>query len=181
MAGEAAAPDLALFRVLAARKPVESEVQGTSMGAALPHGTRIRISPLAEGTRPLPGQVIAFAAGGRIMVHRVASLGRWRAARGHLITQGDGNWLCDPPIALEAIAGHVHEAELDGAWKPVPVSAAPAGRRLLGALSLAAVGVALEASPVFAARLARVMSYGRMTARLAWSKVARAPAGRAGG
>lgn len=181
MAGEAAAPDLALFRVLAARKPFESEVQGTSMGAALPGGTRIRISPLPEGTRPSPGQVIAFAAGSRIMVHRIAYLGRGQKASGYLITQGDGNWLCDPPIPLDAIAGQVVEAERDGAWQPVPASAISAARRWTCALSLAAVGAALEASPAFAARFARAMSYGRMTARVAWSKVAGTAAGRADG
>ena len=181
MAGEAAAPDLALFRVLAARKPVESEVHGTSMGAALPAGTRIRISPLAEGAPPAPGQVIAFVAGSRIMVHRVAYLGRWRAARGFLVTQGDANWLCDPPIVLESIAGLVVAAERRGEWGPVPASMASAGRRALSALSLAAVATALEASPAFAARFARAMSYGRMTARLAWSKVAGPAADQPGG
>lgn len=175
MAGEATAPDLALFRVLAARKPVESQVQGTSMGAALPDGTRIRISPLAEGALPRPGQVIAFAAGSRIMVHRVAYLGRARAARGYLVTQGDGNWLCDPPIPLDAIAGLVVEFERSGEWVPVPGAAASASRRAVSALSLAAVGAALELSPAFAARFARAMSYGRMSARLAWSKIAGQP------
>ena len=58
---------------------------------------------------------------------------------------------------------------------------ASATRRAVSALSLATVAAALEASPAFAARLARAMSYGRMSARLVWSKVAGPAADHPGG
>ena len=74
--------DIDLFRVLAERsgEPVESQLQGASMGLAIPDGARIRIAhndrdPWREG------QVIAFLAGSRVMVHRVRHVGRRGPAR----------------------------------------------------------------------------------------------------
>lgn len=165
-----------MFRVLAGRRPVESSVQGPSMGATLPDGTRVRIRPFPEGTAPRAGQVVAFVAGARVLLHRVAYVARRRK---HLITQGDGNWLCDPPIAVEAVAGVVEEAHLDGAWCSVAAAPRALPRRLAAGLSLALLAPVLEASPAAAARIARAMSYARMSARWLWARVgpARLPTG----
>src|ERR1700730_15998715 len=109
--------DLELFRVLAKRsgKPVESELRGASMGLAIPNGSRIPIVHSDGGTWRV-GQVVAFLAGSRVMVHRVMHVGRRGAARGFLITLGDGNWICDPPVELDTIAGLVEEFRVGDHW-----------------------------------------------------------------
>lgn len=165
------AQDVALFRMLASRQPVESELRGASMAPTLEGGTRIRIAPLPAGNVPRHGQLVAFLAGPQVMVHRVSYVAHGARAGGYLITQGDGNWLCDPPIRVDAIAGVVEEAFIDGAWRPV-VPAARAARAFVARMSLRLLAPTLEASPAAAARLARVMSYARMSTRLLWSKLA---------
>ena len=169
-------PEVAAFRVLAARSPVESELQGPSMGTTLPAGTRIRIVPLpAEG--PRCGRVVAFVAGSRVVVHRVGYLGRGARARGHAITLGDGNWLCDPPIEIAAIAGVVDEAFVGGEWRPAGMPPGPAWNRRVARASLALMAAVLEASPALASRLARAMSYARMGTRFLWSRLSSRSAG----
>src|SRR5579862_7739784 len=115
----AAVEDLARLRALTQKGDVliHSELRGSSMGPAIPDGVRIRIR--SGHRQPCQvGQVIAFLAGSRIMVHRVAYEGRGEAARAFVITQGDGNWVCDPPVDRSTVIGQV-EAFLAGAdWQP---------------------------------------------------------------
>jgi hypothetical protein len=120
---------------------------------------------------------VAFVAGSRVVVHRVGYLGRGARARGHAITLGDGNWLCDPPIEIATIAGLVDQAFIDGAWRPVGVPSGPSWNRRVARLSLGLMGAVLEASPAIASRLARAMSYARMSARFAWSRLSSRPPG----
>lgn len=158
--------DVDLFRVLVKRsgEPVESELRGTSMGLAIPGGSRIRIVH-TEGDACRPGQVVAFLGGSRVMVHRVIHVGRRGRARMFLITQGDGNWMCDPPVALDTIAGRVDEYCVNGQWQAVGPSRASLLRRAVSLPSRALLRVALEFSPSFAVRMARGMSHARMGAR----------------
>jgi hypothetical protein len=164
--------DLDLFRVLVKRsgQPVESELRGTSMGLTIPSGSPIRIVHVEEGAWR-PGQVIAFLAGSRVVVHRVIHVGKRGRARMFLITQGDGNWMCDPPVGLDTIAGLVEEFCIDGKWQAVGPARISLVRRVVSFPSLALLRVALEWNPSFAVRIARGMSYARMGARGIWMKL----------
>jgi len=164
--------DIDLFRVLAERsgEPVESQLQGASMGLAIPDGARIRIAhndrdPWREG------QVIAFLAGSRVMVHRVRHVGRRGPARRFLITHGDGNWICDPPVALETIAGRVEEFRMDCTWQAVEPARMSMLRRSVSLASLVLLRSALEWNPALAVRIARGMTHARMGARGIWMKL----------
>src|SRR6516225_11573525 len=100
--------DLARLRAVTGKTHVviESQVQGASMGTAIPDGAHIRIrAGPAEGLHT--GKVIAFLTTSRVMAHRVVYEGRRGAARDFVITQGDGNWLCDPPVERSCIVGEV--------------------------------------------------------------------------
>lgn len=162
--------EVELLRALSARggAAVESELRGGSMGAALPEGTRIRIGPTGAGFSP--GQVVAFLANSRVMVHRVVYVGQG-LARGYLVTQGDGNWLCDPPIERDAVAGCVAEFLAEEGWRPVGPASVPAPRRLVAAASLAFTRGLLALHPPAALAAARVMSRVRMAVRGAWLAV----------
>lgn len=166
--------DLELFRVLTKRsgQPVESELRGGSMGLAIPDGSRIRIV-YSEGFAWRKGQVVVFLAGSRVMVHRVMYVGRPGRARRFLITHGDGNWICDPPVTLETIAGRVEEFRVDGQWRAVGPPRISLVRRSVSLASLAVLRTALEWNPSLAVQIARGMSYGRMGARGIWMKLRR--------
>jgi hypothetical protein len=163
--------DLDLFRVLAKRsgKAVESELRGTSMGLAIPSGSLIRIIQNARGALR-PGQVVAFLAGSRVMVHRVVHVGRRGRARMFLITHGDGNWICDPPVGLETIAGLVEEFCVNGRWQEIGPARTSFIHRAVSFLSLALLRLALEWNPSVAVWIARGMTHARMGARSAWMK-----------
>jgi hypothetical protein len=79
---------------------------GSSMEPTLPPGTEVL---LRCGQGGAPGDVIAFVAEGRLVVHRVVAAARdgsWT------LTRGDARALPDPPIVdAEAVLGHVA-----GAW-----------------------------------------------------------------
>jgi hypothetical protein len=164
--------DLDLFRIVIKRSgvPAESELRGTSMGLAIPSGSRIRIV-LAEGAACRPGQVVAFLAGSRVMVHRVIHVGERGRARMFLITQGDGNWMCDPPVRLETIAGRVEEFCMNGTWQAVGPARTSLIRRAVSFPSLALLRFALEWNPSFAEWIARGMTHARMGAGGIWMKV----------
>jgi hypothetical protein len=161
--------DLELLRLLGARdaRSVESEVRGSSMGEAIPDGARIRIVPAARDATWREGQVVAFLAGTRLMAHRVVHVGRARGAR-YVITQGDGNWFCDPPVALEVVAGEVRECCVEGSWRDVGPSDSSALRRVIAYPVLALLRTVLAVSPGAASRIARIFSRVRMAVRATW-------------
>src|SRR4051812_23553322 len=101
-----ASHDLSRLGVLARRSGafIHSELRGASMARAIPDGARIRIRPAAVKTWRA-GDVIAFIAGHRFMAHRIVYEGRRGAARDFVLTQGDGNWFCDPPVNRCTIVG----------------------------------------------------------------------------
>jgi hypothetical protein len=166
--------DLARLRALTRKGAavIHSELRGFSMGAALPDGARIRIRSGAEESWR-PGDVIAFLAGSRLMAHRVVYEGRRGPARQFVITQGDGNWLCDPPVNRSTVVGRVEAVSIGGDWRPITGPETPFHRRLLAATSLALMRVALELSPAFTIRASQLMSWVRMGPRLVISKVRR--------
>ena len=153
----ATAHDVHLVRMLLQTgKHVESVVSTASMGRALPIGSRIRIRRCGERS-PSDGQIVAFLGGDRIVVHRVVYAGRRGAARGFLITRGDADWLCDPPVHMELVAGCVDEMSSDEQWRRVGPAQTPQRRRVLASLARALLAVALEVSPRAAAALGRWM------------------------
>lgn len=166
--------DIELFRAIAARGSgtVESALRGASMGEAIPDGATIRITHRDPSTQWRPGQVVAFLAGTRIMAHRVVHVGRRGRAGAFLITEGDGNWMCDPPIAREAIAGEVAQYLGADGWRDVPPARRSLLRRGFGSIPLALMRAALEAEPRVASGLGRAMSIVRMSARGLWLAVA---------
>lgn len=91
---------------------------GSSMEPTLPPGTEVL---LRCGERGSPGDVIAFVAEGRLVVHRVVALARdgtWT------LTRGDARVLPDAPIRdPEAILGRVA-----GVWRRDSLQDLPPGR-----------------------------------------------------
>ena len=105
------------------------------------------------------------------MVHRVMYVGRRGPARRFLITLGDGNWICDPPVGLETIAGRVEEFRVDDQWQGVGPARISFIRRSVSLASLALLRTALEWNPSFAVWIARGMTHARMEVRGIWMKL----------
>ncbi|MEU8148065.1 S24/S26 family peptidase [Nonomuraea sp. NPDC048901] len=77
---------------LATHGTVAVPVTGASMLPTLRHGDRVTLSAV-DPDAITAGDVIAFRADGRLVLHRVHALGRDR-----LITAGDHHLLFDPPV-----------------------------------------------------------------------------------
>jgi hypothetical protein len=144
---------------------VHSTVQGSSMGTTLPAGSRIRIRSGHEG-RWRDGEVIAFLAGSRVMAHRIVATGSSAASKDFLMTLGDNNWLCDPPVHRSAVIGHVETVTSDGRWGAVSYAATPWHKRTVALASLVLMRMLLEANPRLAIRLSKAISWLRMGPRL---------------
>ena len=157
--------DLARLRAVRGSKIViDSQVQGASMGAAIPNGARIRIRAGAVDTLRT-GKVIAFLAGRRVMVHRIVYEGRRGSARNFLLTQGDGNWLCDPPVARSMVVGEVEAVATAGEWQTIPAPHIPLCRRLVAWPVQMLVCLALDWNPALATRMSRLISRLRRNPR----------------
>jgi hypothetical protein len=159
--------DLARFRALSRKGGVtaHSTVQGSSMGTTLPAGSRIRIKSSHEDSWK-NGEVIAFLAGSRVMAHRIVAIGSGTASKDFLITLGDNNWLCDPPIHRSAVIGSVETMTSDGGWGAVSGADTPWHKRAVAGVSLVLMRVLLEASPRLAIRVSKAISWLRMGPRL---------------
>jgi hypothetical protein len=162
--------DLARFRALSRKGGgiVHSTIHGSSMGSSLPAGSRIRIrSGSDDGWKA--GDVIAFLAGSRVMAHRIAVCGRSAKANGFFITQGDNNWLCDPPVHRSAVIGSVEIAAGEGEWRPVVEANVPRHKKWVAHASQMAMRGLLEANPSRAIRISQVISWMRMGPRVTLS------------
>jgi hypothetical protein len=170
----AALDDLARLRALARKSEVviHSEIRGSSMRPAIPDGARIRIRSGSEESWRL-GQVIAFLAGTRIMAHRIVYEGRGAGARSFVITQGDGNWLCDPPVNRSTVVGQVEAYSTGADWQPIGGQWLPLHRRLTARFSLALARAGLEFSPMLTIRASQVFSWIRMGPHLLMSGLRR--------
>ena len=111
---------------------------GSSMEPALPAGTELQ---LRCGETGGPGEVIAFVADGRLVVHRVVA----RAVDGSwTLTRGDARVLPDAPILEpEAIVGRVAGVWRGGVLEAVPAPEESAPQRW----AARAFGALLRASP----------------------------------
>jgi hypothetical protein len=142
------------------------------MEPAIPNGARIRIRSAPQDSWRI-GQVIVFLAGSRIAAHRIVHAGQGDVARHFVLTHGDNNWLCDPPVNRSTIVGGVEEFSTGGEWQAVGVPKMPFYRRIVARASLALMRRSLEWSPAFAIRLSRPMTWLRMGPRRLVSKLRR--------
>jgi hypothetical protein len=177
VAGPAWSPgiqDLARLRALTRKNTavIHSDLRGTSMGSAIPDGARIRIrsGPQEDWHR---GQVIAFLAGSRMMAHRIVYEGRRANARHFVMTQGDGNWLCDPPVNRSTIVGEVEAFSTDGEWRAIDPPCMPLRRRMVALPSQAFMQFLLECHPALAIWISRPISWLRMGPRLVMLRLRR--------
>jgi len=140
-------------RLRAPGRTFESTVSGMSMWPVLPPGSRIRVA-LEPRARPAVGDIVAFLAGGQVVVHRVVHRGSAGAARGHVVTLGDATLVPDPPVPETAVLGAVTGVWTADGWAPAK---GPPHRRLraraVRALTTAAAVVLLRLDPGIAARV----------------------------
>jgi hypothetical protein len=162
--------DLARLRAVTARTRavIHSQLQGASMGAAIPDGARIRIRSGPEDMWH-GGQVIAFLAGSRVTVHRIVYEGKRGPARQFVLTQGDGNWLCDPPVNRSTVVGEVEAFTTGDEWQAIAAPRIRLDRRLVARPSQALMRLTLEWNPALAIWISRPISWLRMGPRLALS------------
>ena len=142
-------------------RSVESTVEGKSMGRTLPPGSRIRIE-LADRPDYEVGEVVAFLARGKIVVHRIAHLGRRGAARGRLLTRGDAALVPDPAVDVGSVLGVVSAIDRDGGWMAPggqPRRSIPA--RVVASLVLVVVARVLRVSPRAADVVVGLLHRGR--------------------
>jgi hypothetical protein len=113
---------------------VEVVVDGLSMEPTFGPSATVRIACTGD-VDARAGAVVAFLAGGRTLtVHRVVRRFHRGRASAFLLTRGDANALCDPPILVGDVLGVVDRWRCgDGAWRDVPrlPPIASRGRRLV--------------------------------------------------
>ena len=127
-------------------RELECRVEGDSMGATLPASALVRIRLIVEPATSV-GLVMAFVARARVVAHRALWIGRSQAARGYLLTAGDGNVLPDPPVKAASILGPVTAVLVEGTWSPPgPIPALPAWRRVARSLTAVLVAGVMELS-----------------------------------
>jgi hypothetical protein len=135
-------------------RSLESTVEGLSMGRTLPPGSRIRID-FVERDGYEVGEVVAFVAGGQVVVHRVVYRGRAGPARGYVLTRGDAPLAPDAPVPERSIIGAVGAVQRDGRWEAVGGRPWQTRRaRVVRALLLVWVAGVLRVSPRVAHALA---------------------------
>jgi len=140
---------------------------GSSMLPALAPGTEVL---LRCGEAGGPGDVIAFLAAGRLVVHRVVARapdGAWT------LTRGDARVLPDVPIRdPDAILGRVAGVWRDGALEGLPAAFDSLSRRL----ALRLVCAALRASPGAATTALRSLHTATRLVRSVGLKLGGSPA-----
>ena len=133
-----------------------SSVRGRSMGKALPDGSRIHVRLVPQRDLRV-GQVVAYVAEDRMVVHRVVRLATWHQDQ-YLVTRGDATVVCDRPVLIMSVVGVVTDHCTLDVWEPV---GAPPVRgflvnRMASAIS-AILGGLVQLSPQLADWAARRM------------------------
>jgi hypothetical protein len=149
-------------------RSLESTVEGGSMGRTIPNGSRIRID-LVERHGYDVGEVLAFVAGGQVVVHRMVFRGKRGPARGYVITRGDAPLAPDSPVDEGSILGAVTGIQRDGRWTPLDARPRRTYRaRVVGSLLLFGVAGALRVSPRAARTFATILRRSEKALRRAW-------------
>lgn len=91
------------LRRLVRESPLRLRVSGGCMHPVLAAGSHVALAPVRV---PLPGDIVAFGAPGRLQVHRVLGY-RPRLLGLDLVTRGDLAAAVDPPIPLSRVIGRV--------------------------------------------------------------------------
>ena len=125
---------------------LESVVHGISMGRTLAPGSTIRIE-LAQRPTYRVGDVVAFLAGRRLIVHRLVYRGNSRMARGFLLTRGDANLIPDAPVPEANVLGPVSAFRSDADWLTLYGRPRSSSAGAMSAVFLLVVIVALRISP----------------------------------
>jgi hypothetical protein len=133
-----------------------SSVRGRSMGKALPDGSHIHVRLVPQRDLRV-GQVVAYVAEDRMVVHRVVRLATWHQDQ-YLVTRGDATVVCDRPVLALSVVGVVTDHCTIDVWEPV---GAPPVRgflvnRMASAIS-ALLGGLVQLSPQLADWAARRM------------------------
>lgn len=99
------APEILIpaLRRMAGDAPLRVRVAGACMTPALDAGGTVEIAPIRF---PWPGDIVAFAAAGRLVVHRVVGY-RPRRLRLEIVTQADRSAAPDAPIPRARLLGRV--------------------------------------------------------------------------
>ena len=161
-----------LRAVIAARGgAIESVLQGRSMGAAIPDGTRIRIASANADTWQ-KCRIVVCAAPLNLIAHRIVHLGQGSAARVFLITHGDGNWLCDAPILRTSVLGEVREYLSENGWRIVGPARLRPFRQITMLSSRFVYATALEWSPALALGIGRILNRLRVAPLGVWHRIA---------
>ena len=164
--GEGLAAVAALWRKTG--RELRARFGGSSMEPAVPPGTELL---LRCGETGGPGDVIAFLADGRLVVHRVVARsvdGSW------MLTRGDARVLPDVPIRdPEAVVARVAGLLRSGSLEAVPRAADSLSRRWV----LALTRVAVRMSPRATTGLLRSAHTALRVARSIGLKLRRHPAG----
>src|SRR5262245_34499372 len=170
--------DLARLRALTgnSRAVIHSVIRGGSMGTAIPDGARVRIRSGSEEMWRV-GKVIAFLAGTRLMAHRVVYEGQRGLAKHFVLTQGDGNWLCDPPVNRSTVVGEVEAFATGDEWHAIGPARIRPHKQFAARASQTLMRLALERSPGFGTASSRPISWLRMAPRLMMSILRRCTVG----
>jgi len=139
-------------------REIQSTIQGSCMGAALPDGVTISIRCDGESDWPV-GTPVAILNGTNLLAHRIVYRSRRPRLRDYVVTQGDHSVLCDAPRHRSHVLGEVVSWSDGHGWRPVgPPSAPSTGRRSLSRVSRSLV-IAVMAVNV---RTARALSDGSL-------------------
>ncbi len=117
-AGSSISADVVAAILKNAGASVECELRGASMGSTIPDGSRIRIE-FGHAQAVDVGDVVAFVASSRTIVHRVVGRGGVGTSRSFLLTRGDGALLIDHPVHVDTVLGIVREWKDGETWEVV--------------------------------------------------------------
>lgn len=88
-------------------------LEGRSMLPAIMPGSRLRLR--CQGGQARVGDIVAYAAGDHLVVHRLLRIVEDPSGARQFILGGDNNSFLDPPVTLDSIVGTVVEVRPPGA------------------------------------------------------------------
>jgi signal peptidase I len=98
------------FSLLAEGKTIRIRAEGFSMYPNIKPGSVIFIEPFKEGTRPSPGEIIAWKRDSGFVVHRLVRCYEQKLQK-FFVTRGDSIMAEDEPFISDQIAGRVIRVE----------------------------------------------------------------------
>lgn len=141
------------------RQPIfESAIRGPSMEPAIPRRARFRVQLLGQQLCR-PGDVVVYLSDDGYMVHRVVYRAHRGSGQDYLLTCGDNRLAPDPPVPRTRVLGTVIAVQTTSCWRPPgPPFTGSFYKRVIRAITLAAMFVTLWFSISAARRLAAILS-----------------------